>query len=486
MLLISGLSKAINEKILFEDVNLTATPGDRIALIGDNGSGKTTLLKLIADEMKPDNGAIKITDVISVVEQENNFSGTISEYFSNDESWQVDLALETVGLTKIDPNQLITNLSGGQKTRLSIAKILATEYTPEILLLDEPTNNLDADGLVWLEQFLQKFHGTVIFVSHDRAFIDKIATKIWLITDQTVRTFTGNYTDYKTQIEAERQRAEFEYQKSQDEKRKTERLLKIAEQRARTGIRRKKPTDNDKSQFDWHNDTVQKSLGSRTKALHTRLDKLDGTTKPPVQKLYRANLQSTPTHNKVILRLENVSKQFGDRTILSDVDLEIRANSRIRISGTNGSGKTTLLNIAAERLAPDDGTVWRAPNLRIGYMSQEVIDLDFVKSGLSNLLTIFDDTTAIFKAAAVMDLVSSDLSKPVNQLSRGQQAKLGILKLLLGRYDLIILDEPTNHLDIRARENIEQALEAYTGAILLASHDQYFVKQMKIGKEIVL
>jgi macrolide transport system ATP-binding/permease protein len=474
-------------------VNLSVDASDRVALIGDNGAGKTTLLKLVAGELSPDSGAIKSGGDIGVVAQYNNFSGSVGEFLGGLESWRVDVALDKVGLSALDLRQAVLKLSGGQKTRLSLAKILAEENQPEILLLDEPTNNLDGDGLEWLADFLKTFGGQIIFASHDRHFIDAVATKIWEIDDGQVHTFNGNYTFYREQKTVERKRQQELYDKVEKEKRKLLNLRKIANERNNTAshqhfdkLHTPKKLGNLKTNFNAERSAAQSAQGKAVRVIDTKLAQLSPAEKPLTQKIYRANLSSEPTHDKIILHAENLTKKFSGRTIFEDVSFELRAGQRLQIAGPNGGGKTTLLSITAGRLNADSGTIWRAPDLRTGYLSQDVINLDFAESGLENLRTIFDNQTEIFASAAAMDLSPNDLMKPVGKLSRGQQTKLGVLKLLLGHYDLIILDEPTNHLDIRARENIEQALVNFTGAVLLATHDKRLTERLNIDAIIAL
>ncbi len=433
MLSISNLTYEINEKLLFSDVNLSATAGDKIALIGDNGSGKTTLLQLIMGEIIPDNGAIKVVGNVEFVEQENNFPGSVREFFIDEEAWRVQMSLDEVALSDIDFDAKVSNLSGGQKTRLSLAKVLSHEDPPNVLLLDEPTNNLDAAGQKWLTDFMNKFRGTVIFTSHDREFIDIAATEIWEIADKSMRTFSGNYSFYKRQKELERQRQMSDYEKYKLGEKKLLRIEKIAKDKNRAvshsrfdKLHMAKKFGNDKMNFNTKRDESQSIQGAKIRAIQSKLDQLERVEKPHTRKTYRANLHSEITHDKVILRAEKLSKSFNKKIIFKDLNFEIRTGERLRILGDNGSGKTTLLKICAGIISPDQGEVWRAPNLKIGYLSQDVLNLDLEKVAIENLRVEFGDLAEIFAKAAAMDLDRRDLAKLSKNLSRGQLTKLGV------------------------------------------------------------
>lgn len=484
MLALQHIHKSYEDKSVLEDINFAVNPGEVIALIGENGAGKTTLLKIILGEIKPDSGTVSLHhEVVGYIPQETVLGSTVKASFTKaTEDWRIDYALEKVSLREIPKDTPVSSLSGGQKTRLAFAKVLATQPEPTVLLLDEPTNNLDTDGLTWLTSFIKSFRGGVVLVSHDRTFINKVATATVELMNGHLKHYGGNYDFYKQQKDIERTTEVRLYEEHLGEKKHLEHLIRVAKQRASSGVRRKEAPDKDKYIWNFKNEYVQDSMGGQAKALESRLEQLGEIKRPESVKDYAISLAGDVPQSKLILRLEAVSKSY-DRTVLDKVSLEIRGNERVHIKGVNGSGKTTLLKIAAGLLQADAGTVTPGTAIKVGYFSQDVDGLEYDLTGMQNLQTTEAKETAIFREARSLGLTESDLSKKPDQLSRGQQAKLGFAKLLLSSNQLLILDEPTNHLDIPTRERIESALRNYNGAVLFASHDAYFAKTLGPTKQ---
>lgn len=482
MLHIQNITKSYRDDTVLDGVELAVNPGEVIALVGANGAGKTTLLKIILGEVKPDEGnVILANEVIGYLPQEIDLGKTVRDSFPKEvEDWHIDKVLEAVDLTGLDLDTLVDKLSGGQRTRLGLARVLSHEPEPTILLLDEPTNNLDQSGLEWLASFIKIFRGGIILVGHDRAFINQVVTSVAELDKGKLRYYGGDYDFYQEQKAIEHNSELQQYEQSTEERKRLEQLVYQAKQKAGASSMKSYTLDNDKFAAGFKNDKISKIFSRKGKALESRIKHLKEVDRPEEFKRYETHLAGQTPDKKQLVILENVSKSFRKKPVLRDVSLLLNGRERVRISGPNGSGKTTLLQLAAGRVTPDEGEVRRGDGIRIGYFSQDVFGLDEAKTARDNLLTVSIDSTRVHREARSLGLTQADLSKMPQELSRGQQAKLAFAKLLLAENQLLILDEPTNHLDIPTRENIEAALARYGGAILVASHDSYFVDRLSI------
>lgn len=486
MFTLHHLYKSYKEKPVLEDINLSVNAGEVIALIGENGAGKTTLLKVILGQLKPDSGqAVLHHETVGYVPQEAEAIGAIQDCFEAAEAWKIDYALSLVGLDGALKTRAISNLSGGQKTRLALAKVLANDPEPTVLLLDEPTNNLDAGGLVWLEQFIKNFAGGIVLVSHDRTFINRVATSIAELRKGKLKLYGGDYGFYKQQKEIEYQTELARYESNIEERKRLEKSIKAQSDKSQHIHKNIKRPDNDKAQRDYFKNRLTVKFGQNAKMLQGRLEQLEEVEKPESSKNYKIKLGGNVPPTKLIVKAENISKAYDSRTIVYP-DFELRGTQRLHIQGTNGSGKTTLLKIAANLLTPNAGSVEVGQNIKFGYFSQDVNGLDYSLSNFENLEITGTDPTAIYREARSLGLDQNELRKKPGELSRGQQAKLSFAKLLLSQNHLLILDEPTNHLDLPTREKIEHALQNYQGAMLIASHDKYFLHQVGINRTINL
>lgn len=481
------ISKSFKDRSILEDVSLTINTGEVVALIGANGAGKTTLLNILIGRLKPDAGTVQTDGSIGFVPQQADLGKTIEESFAAEaEPWQIQYALAQVGLDEKSLDTPVKALSGGQKTRLNFAVVLAQDSEPALLLLDEPTNNLDAEGLKWLDGFIRQFRGAVLLVSHDRAFINSVATKTVELLNAHLKQYGGNYDLYKEQKALEEASALAEYQQNVDERNRLQKALAEQHEKGKhTHDHMKKRPDHDTYQRDFFKNRVTNKFGQQARQLEKRLGQLEDIERPEFAKSYGLRLGGEVNSDKLVLRATDISRRYGKHG-LQPISLDIRGNQRVHVQGANGAGKTTLLSIVAGRLRPDSGQVEYGASISVGYFSQDVDGLEHNKTGLANLQQTEAKMTDIFREARSLGLTKEDIDKPISELSRGQQAKLGFAKLLLSAHNLLILDEPTNHLDLPTREHIEEALKQYKGAVLFASHDTYFAKTIKPTKELKL
>lgn len=451
MLRISNLSYSYQTKNVFEDVNLILSAPEIVAVIGDNGAGKTTLLKLIAGELRPDDGVIKLNGEVGFLHQ-----------------------------TQDD----LDNKSGGEKMQIRLAEILR-QY-PQILLLDEPTNNLDAESKRWLLGDLKRYPGLVLMVSHDRDFINQVADKILYLHDGAVEVFPGNYVDFQGAMQQRRHLQELNYEHMQKERRKLQTQLHAAYNQAHKSNRRgyNKIDDESKLRYNGKRMGAQNSAGKILQATKSKLEHLTKVEKVKTQKIYSAEINPNLQHKRKLLMVTNLAKSYDRKRLFDGLDFEIWTGEKIRIIGRNGAGKSTLFRIIMGEEQADQGEIKVFEGVSIGYISQDLVGFDVKRSFTEQNGNL--DKTTIYKAAMTMDLDPMTIEKPIQELSRGQQTKLMILKLILRPLDLVILDEITNHLDIRARENIERALRNYHGAIMLATHDESFAQAIKMEREIKL
>lgn len=476
MINVTNLTKEILGTPLFDGVSFTLHRGDKVGLIGTNGSGKTTLLQLIRGELEPDQGSIKTEhERIGYVAQATVEAtvGTISEFFDQSDKENVLKALEHVGLADVPETQLVQNLSGGQKTKLALAQALLIK--PTVLLMDEPTNNLDLDGLSWLEQFIKDFRGSILLVSHDRSLLDSTVTRIFEIdgVNTTFKEYTGGYTDYVICKEKALEKQEREYRRKI-----------IKEERMKLWLTRKR--DEAKTYVD-------PAKGKQIKAMEKRLQRevYDRWVEKPkdTRALKKVQLDGRVHSGKLMLRVDGVSKQYGEKSILRDVSFELRGRERVLLSGANGSGKTTLLKSIIGEVQIDQGEIQTGENVRYGYFAQEHETFDPEK----NVLEEFENTeraaSANRSSRAILGAFlfsGSSVFKKVKDVSFGERVRLTFAKLMQQENELLILDEPTNHLDIPSREAIERALLEYQGAVLVVSHDRYFLDRIGIDREIRL
>ena len=507
LLTLQNVNKAFVMNEVLKDVNLTLQAGQRMGLVGVNGSGKSTLFKLISGAMEPDSGVISLvkgatvgvltqdTDIQSelTIQQElervfepvrqmearmrqmeadmaekhgdpaafaqlSNAYARLVDRFEDAGGYEwpsrIQGVLAGLGFARGRETQPANLLSGGEKTRLCLARLLLTQ--PDLLMLDEPTNHLDLASTQWLEETLKKYRGTVLVISHDRYFLNAVCDCMAEISMKRLTQYSGNYDRFAVQRQANLERQLKEYKLQQAE---------IARQEAI--IARYRMYNREKS---------IKAAESREK----RLEKLERIEKPVSEQKVRFNFTARRRTGDDVLLVKDLAKGFEGRALFEHLNLHLRAGDRVAIIGPNGVGKSTLLNIIVGKLAADHGTVTFGSNVDLGYYDQQQAQLHPEKDVLNELWDDFPrlEMDRVRGVLALFLLTGDDVFQPVGTLSGGERGRVALAKLMLKQDNLLLLDEPTNHLDMDSREVLEGALEDFEGTILTVSHDRYFINKV--------
>ncbi len=473
MLLTKDLSYETASGPLFEgiSVSLDGASKKRVAIVGKNGCGKSTLLKLITGELEPANGSVNCSqEVIAYLKQDILFPDeeqTVGAYLTTklEEDWmsyQIDMVLQDVNLPQEILEQPLKSLSGGQRVRIAIAELLLLE--PTILLLDEPTNHLDHASIEWLKGFVNEFKGSVAFVSHDRFFINAVANQIWEITaEHGIEVYSGSYDRFLVERYERYEKRMQLYDFSMREVNELESWL--AEN-----------ANHPKFKFT-------ATVAQKKKALE-RMEKKAPPAPVPDPRVKMKPLKTG--QEGMVMNVRINSKHFGDKELLKDTVLKVEHGDRVLVEGSNGSGKSTLLGILSGGDKDYDGSVNLRANLKIGYLGQ-FSKLDQNKTVLDE----FGNQTQIEytsgRSVLANFLFPAELvDSKIKTLSYGQQRRLEFAILLTNRPDVLLLDEPTNHLDIFLREDLERFLLDQEIAMILISHDRYFVNKVGITKTLKL
>ncbi len=445
-----------NRRILdIEDLKIFT--GEKIGIVGNNGEGKTTLLKIIKGLDKDYDGQLIIKGSIEYVSQLDEAE---SKFLNGKYSSIFEVA-----------NKYNKNMSGGEKTRFKIAQALSKE--PEILILDEPTSNLDMDGIELVSRELEKYLGTILVVSHDRTLLDRVCDKILELDGGKIKSYKGNYSDYKTQKEMEVERASFEYNRYVNEK---NRLLTVRDNvdKKSSSIRRT-PSRMGNSEARLHRMGGQKNkmkLDNTAKALETRIEHLEVKEKPKEEEKIKLEiLETSKVHSKVLISGEKINKKFGKTIIFDSAKIEILNNKKYALIGKNGSGKTSLIDMIIK-----GESLEKSQSLKLGYFNQEMKILDDNKTILENIMetTIYDENFVRLVLARLL-FRGNRVYEQVANLSGGEKVKVSLAKIILEDINMLILDEPTNYLDIASLEVIEEILKDYDGSVLIVSHDRAFI-----------
>jgi len=510
LLSVQQVSKTYHSRKLLDRVNFTIDAGDRIALIGSNGTGKTTLVRMIEGKVTPDEGCvIQHSHVIvgylaqNVEDQDSDSNALLS---SEIQALEMELAelernlaesdrsdvpellaryekvtaryeacggydfeqrmrevLAGLGLTADDLSRPVTSLSGGERMRVALARLIVQR--PDVLLLDEPTNHLDTQAMEWLEEYLQKYSGAVLLISHDRYFIDRTASTIMELENGQIKTYRGNYTAYCRQKE----------QFTADQRQLVSQLEKEVERQAavtQTMLSHRKMS----------------SYHARERVVSKLSDRLSEEKKKLSGGPMRMSFSFVPEKrdgdpDKILLQTRNVSKSYpGSEPLFENVNFHIKASDKLVLVGPNGCGKTTLLSVLLGKVSEFDGDVLISAQAECGYMGQFIPFADENREVIDEILTRSELTeTQARSHLAPFGFREIDVFKKIMVLSGGERSRLYLCCLLQESPDILFLDEPTNHLDIQSREILEAALADYTGAILAVSHDRYFIEKCSRG-----
>ncbi|AOH53522.1 elongation factor 3 [Peribacillus muralis] len=475
LLRLQNISFEIKEHRIFEKVNITVQQGDIIGIIGKNGAGKTTLLRLLNNDYSPTDGQMKqiVKDLkVTMVEQEtesHSFEAVTPKEGELLEKWHV-------------PNVDFSKLSGGEKLKARLARGFAQDA--DLLLLDEPTNHLDEQSLDLLTKQLKALKGTVILVSHDRYFLDAVATKIWSIENKTLIGHKGNYSSYMKFREQKRQTQQREYDKQQ---KMVERIE--GQMNELTNWSKKAHAQSTKKEFPKEFYRVKaKRMDAQVKSKQKRLEReLEKIKVEQVESEYTVRFSMTANKKvgKRFLEVKNLTKSFDGRTLFKASNFTIQHGDKVSISGVNGSGKTTFLKlIVGEEMA--QGDIWISPTANIGYLTQEVFDLPLAETPeqLFHKET-FEERGHVQNLMKHLGFMASQWTEPIMNMSMGERVKCKLMKYILEDKDVLILDEPTNHLDLASREQLEETLAQYNGTLLVVSHDRYFLEKITTSKLII-
>lgn len=489
MITLRDISIAFGDHQVLTHLNLSISDGEVVGLIGKNGAGKSTLFRLIAAEFQADSGSVQLGNetIMYLPQYPEERSETVASFLNSGpvsrDEYEIRKALNQVLLSHIDEKQLMSDLSGGEKTKIYFAKMLLAEPTPTVLLLDEPTNNLDLEGIVWLENFIASFEGSVFLTSHDRRFLDETVDSIIELQDGNIKKYGGNYSFYREEKEKAEAAYRRRYSAQQKKIQQIETDIQRTESRARSG------EEQFSSGMPYQRRKIRKSaeqMAHRKKKLLKFLSSANRLEKPQEHILSHVSLQGMTYANRSLVHAKDVNKSFNNRRVLENVSLVLSGNDRVWLYGPNGSGKTTLFKLILDQMKPDNGTIDISSGIRLGYFSQDRDDMNPNHSVLDEFLTVGLTQTQAYKIGINFHFSAEEMQKKISELSIGQRAKVSFAKLTSGIYQLLILDEPTNHLEIETREIIEKALNAYDGALLIASHDRYFLDQIGINRMLVL
>lgn len=522
------VSKEWNGIELFTGLNLEINEGERLAILGRNGCGKTTLLRIILGE-EHGGGRIErhspqqewgfmrqrseIETGMNVLDAVRRESGQIYEVKRNLEELEQRLSMSTeadeellaaytqvmeqyeqlngymwetevekvltrLGLSAEHWNRPYHSLSGGQKTKARLAGLLVSK--PKFLILDEPTNHLDEGSMRWLEEWLSSYEGTLLFVSHDRTFIDQVATGVIEFSPDALTKYKGGYSDYKIHKERELREQETIYRRQELERKALEETIRNYQEWFHKA--HNSATDVEvKITQSFYKAKANKNI-SRYHAKQKQLERLERerVDKPREAAKLNMELQMNPLAARQLLALEEVSFSYtGEKPLLRDLRIAVERGDRLAVRGPNGTGKTTLLKLMIGELEPSQGKVTRHPQLKIGYFSQELEGLPENQTLLDSLLTLPSMTQSAARTILGCFLFSrDDVFKRIGDLSMGEKCRVAFLRLYFGGANLLVLDEPTNYLDIDTQEVMENVLKQASGALVLVSHDRMLTKSL--------
>jgi len=503
ILVVNRISKSFGAATVLQEISFQVEPGERVGLVGANGAGKTTLLRVLAGRDQPDSGNLtfrrgalvgyleqsahvrasgtleselrkafagleKIAGAMSEMEEQmaaragasgagaellENY-GELRHRFEREGGYQAETRLRVVasglGFNAGDLSRELNTFSGGELTRARLARLLLEE--PDLLFLDEPTNHLDLGAVEWLESALREWRGSVVTVSHDRYFLDRVAGRILFLDNGFVKNYPGNYSDFVRQREQELLTQEKAYKKQRELLDKERELIRTSG----SGEREKK----------------------QAKSREKRLERLALVEKPREEKAMTLGFGFAGRSGEIVLRLQEVNKCYNGIRVFTGLNLELRYGDRLALVGPNGAGKTTLLKIIAGELDSDSGRVWLGPSVRVTYFDQHQAAVSPYATPLDDIMAVSGMSLTEARTYLGRFLFSGDdVFKRNSDLSGGEKSRLSLAKLGLDTGNFLVLDEPTNHLDISAVEELEKAIQSFPGTLLVVSHDRYFISR---------
>ncbi|MGG4505051.1 ribosomal protection-like ABC-F family protein [Heyndrickxia sporothermodurans] len=504
---VNKISKSYGGNVIFEDLSFEIKEKDRVGLVGRNGCGKTTLMKLLSAIETADEGQIHwkkgyeigylsqipdsqhdqtVKEVLktsfqSLVEIEMKMKsleekmaqesrdadiqkyGDLQDQFIREGGYEMETNLERVAnglqITSLLP-QKFSDLSGGEKTKVGLGKILLKN--PDLLLLDEPTNHLDLQAIEWLGDYLKDYPGTVVVISHDRYFLDEIVNRIIDLEDGEVHLYKTNFSGF---VKEKEERLLQEFQAFQEQQKKIKKMME-AIKRLREWANRANPPNE--------------GLHKRARNMERALERMEKINRPILErKKINVDFEAVHRSGKDVVKLVEVSKSFSDKHLFQHVNMHIQYLDRVAIIGENGTGKSTLLKIMLGQITPDTGEATLGSNLKIGYLSQQA----FSQTTDTSVIDTFRNEISVTEGEARHILAKflfygHSVFRKVNQLSGGERMRLRLAQLMYQDINFLILDEPTNHLDIDSREVLEEALDEFNGTILAVTHDRYFLNRL--------
>ncbi|MCM3738268.1 ABC-F type ribosomal protection protein [Bacillus cytotoxicus] len=472
LLKLKDVSVEIMENTLFEQINAIVKQGDIIGVIGKNGAGKSTLLQMIYEKLELTKGQVEwqqMNVTMAYVEQEK-------ETFTSKEVTTVEA--ELLAKWAVPTNDFHT-LSGGEKLKIRLAKGFA--QNPTLLMLDEPTNHLDENSTELLIEQIKSYRGTIIVVSHDRYFLDAVATRIWSIEDKKLIEHKGNYTSYMKFREQKRLAQQREYEKQQKNIERIESQMQNITSWSQKAHAQSTKKEGVKEYYRVKAKRMDAQVKSKQKRLEKELEKTKVEHVKPDHTV-EFSIQSNKKVGKRFLEVKQLKKCFEGRTLFENVNFTIQHGEKISIIGPNGSGKTTLLKMIMghETL---EGEVWISPSANIGYLTQEVFDLPLERTPEQLFYKeTFEERGKVQNLMKHLGFTSSQWKEPIKHMSMGERVKCKLMVYILDEKDVLILDEPTNHLDLPSREQLESTLAQYNGTLLIVSHDRYFLEKTTNSK----
>lgn len=526
-------------RTLFEGLDVTVAPGDVIGVVGANGAGKSTLLRILAGDLEPLEGVVSVAPADAFIgwlpQEHERFPGeTVAAYIARrtgctdatqameaaaaaladpgqglaeadlaeaysaafdrwlasgaadlDERLPAALADLGLGLDAVRPEStLMTSLSGGQAARVGLAALVLSRF--DIVLLDEPTNDLDLDGLARLEDFVRDLRGGVVLVSHDREFLARSVTHVLELdlAQNTTTVFGGGYESYLEEREVGRRHRREQYEEFAEKKADLVARARTQREWSSQGVRNamRKAPDNDKIRRRAASESSEKQA-QKVRQMESRIARLEEVAEPRKEWVLEFTIGAAPRSSSVVATLANAVVRQGD-FVLGPVSLQVDAGERIGITGPNGAGKSTLLRVLLGRLQPDEGRASLGVNVSIGEIDQARGDF----TGPDRLVDRFEQRLPSWSTADIRTLLAKfglradHVERPVDELSPGERTRAGLALLQACGTNVLVLDEPTNHLDLAAIEQLEQALEAYDGALLLVTHDRRMLQNVRLDR----